>query len=304
MNATQTDRYGTTHRPAAASPEKGKSKDLAVGVGLGLFSVALGVAELFAPRALARMIGVRQNSAAIRAVGVREIVSGIGLLAAPRAPVWRWARVAGDLMDLALLGAGGSDRAKSTKAAIAVLGVTAVDLAAGAAGERHAVNGDAAPAPIKAVATIDRSPEACYSQWSEPKVLETVMTLVESVRESGDQRTHWTMRLGNKKLEWESEYTERVEPRRISWRSLPDEPIRTSGSVMFEPAPGGRGTVVRLEMVTPKGGGLLGKLFGRMKAKKDLHRFKQFMELGFVPSADGPSGPRGAMGKLLEKAEA
>ena len=70
------------------------------------FSLALGVASLAAPRLLARAIGVPNRGAApavLRAVGVREIACGLGLLSRPRPAGWTWARVAGDVMDLALL---------------------------------------------------------------------------------------------------------------------------------------------------------------------------------------------------------
>lgn len=295
MDATQTaPRTRSEHR-------RGNPQELAVGVGLGLFSLALGLAEIVAPRRVARMVGMRDNTApTLRACGVREVVAGIGLLSAPRAPAWRWFRVAGDLMDLALLGSAAKDRVKATRTAMAVLGVTAVDLAAGASGERTSLDG--APdgkGPVRASVTIDRSPEECYARWSDPAVLERVMTLVESVRATGENRTHWTARMGKRVVEWDAEYTERIPNTRLAWSTPPESRIRTSGSVRFDPAPGGRGCVVRLEMTLPSGGGLL----GRVKARKDLQRFKQFMEVGFIPSAEGPSGRRGVLGKLLEKAE-
>ena len=71
--------------------------------GLGVFSLALGVAELLAPRALARMTGMPGRETLIRACGLREIVNGIGLLASVDPRPWLWSRVAGDALDLSTL---------------------------------------------------------------------------------------------------------------------------------------------------------------------------------------------------------
>src|SRR5918994_7055307 len=74
---------------------------------LGWLSIGLGLAEVVAPGSVARLVGVRddeRNRWALRAMGVREVVSGVGILAQPRPAGWVWARVGGDLMDLAYLG--------------------------------------------------------------------------------------------------------------------------------------------------------------------------------------------------------
>ena len=73
---------------------------------LGWFSLGLGLTELIAPRRLARAIGVSEDhDRLIQALGAREIVSGVGLLARPKPTGFAWSRVAGDIMDLSLLGA-------------------------------------------------------------------------------------------------------------------------------------------------------------------------------------------------------
>ena len=71
--------------------------------GLGIFSLALGVAELLAPRTLARMTGMHGRETLIRAYGLREIVNGIGLLSSADPRPWLWGRVAGDALDLSTL---------------------------------------------------------------------------------------------------------------------------------------------------------------------------------------------------------
>jgi hypothetical protein len=102
-------------------------RDLATGI--AAFSIGLGLAQLLAPRQLARVIGVSEHAAGMRALGLREIASGIGVLAAPREGLW--ARVAGDAMDLALLasalGHRGNRRGRILAAAGAVVTVGVLD---------------------------------------------------------------------------------------------------------------------------------------------------------------------------------
>jgi hypothetical protein len=120
--------------PAAKKPHSITNRtDNRAGLALGYFSLGLGLAELLAPRMIARLVGASTNGAsvlAIRALGARELASGLGLLRKPKSPAWLWSRVAGDAMDLALLGkqlARGSNRKGVLVATAAVFGVTALD---------------------------------------------------------------------------------------------------------------------------------------------------------------------------------
>jgi hypothetical protein len=71
---------------------------------LGWFSIGLGLAELLMPRMLSRAMGVEGREGLLRAYGLREIVTGIGILTAKDPTPWIWGRVAGDAVDLASLG--------------------------------------------------------------------------------------------------------------------------------------------------------------------------------------------------------
>lgn len=101
--------------------------------GLGIFSLALGGAEVIAPRAVAASCGVSVPPNILRMHGLREIVAGVGLLTARRAAPWLWARVAGDVVDLATLAAGARWRntdalARTGAATACVATVLAVDV--------------------------------------------------------------------------------------------------------------------------------------------------------------------------------
>jgi hypothetical protein len=100
--------------------------------GLGLFSIALGIAEVAAPRALARALGMKGQAGLIAGYGVREIATGIGILASKDPTPWIWGRVAGDGLDLATLATAleGNNPKKGNVgiAMAAVAGVTALDV--------------------------------------------------------------------------------------------------------------------------------------------------------------------------------
>jgi hypothetical protein len=103
--------------------------------GLGWFSLALGALEVLAPAALARTLGMRGQEGLLRAYGVREILSGVGILASEDPRPWIWARVAGDALDVATLARGldGDNRKRGNVALAlaAVAGVTVLDVICG-----------------------------------------------------------------------------------------------------------------------------------------------------------------------------
>lgn len=102
-----------------------------LGFGLGLFSIALGAAELFGSRRIARALDSEGHEGLVKAFGAREIVAGVGLLSAPANAAGVWNRVAGDGMDLAALtrAAAGAPRNRAVWGALAfVIGATAIDV--------------------------------------------------------------------------------------------------------------------------------------------------------------------------------
>jgi hypothetical protein len=104
---------------------------------LGYFSIALGVAELLAPKALCNAIGVRGLEPVVRAYGAREVATGIAILASHDPEPWMWARVAGDIADIATVATGlqqdNGKRDNNLLALAALVGVTALDVACASA---------------------------------------------------------------------------------------------------------------------------------------------------------------------------
>jgi hypothetical protein len=119
------------HREVRSRGRHDPSAD-ALARGLGWFSLALGAAEVFGGRSIARWLGMEQHERLIRAYGVREIVKGVGILASNDPTPWVWGRVAGDALDLATLSKGLTDpkaeRENVMLAMAAVAGATALDI--------------------------------------------------------------------------------------------------------------------------------------------------------------------------------
>jgi uncharacterized membrane protein len=271
---------------------------------LGWFSIGLGLAELAAPRALAQLIGVKDEDKTrnvLRGYGMREIAAGIGILSRPQPAGWLWGRVAGDLLDLSSLGSAlGSSRSNRVRvgaATAAVIGVTALDVRCALQLQRGSTNGGSAKTgDVRVTKTIivNRSPEEVYRFWHDLANLPTFMKHLESVQVTGDNRSHWKATgPGGKTVEWDAEIVEDQPNTRIAWRSLEGSDIDNSGSVQFERAPGGRGTLVRVELrYTPPGGvvsATLAKLFGEEPGQQvddDLRAFKQVLETGEVVKSD------------------
>src|SRR5262249_37000099 len=110
----------------------------------------------------------------------------------------------------------------------------------------------------------------------------------QSVTLQDEIHSHWVLKtIGGKFLEWDAEIIEQRENEMISWRSAPGADVDNAGSVWFTPVPGGKGTLIRVELkYLPRGrgaSGLVAKVFGRdakREIAKELGRFKSLLEGG------------------------
>lgn len=262
--------------------------------GLGWFSIGFGLAELLAPRAIASISGVpKGRTGLIRLYGLREIASGITIFSQQNPVGGVWSRVAGDALDLASLGAAAaSPEANKGRLAFAtanVLAVTALDVICA----KQLTNGKQG-IHAKASCIVNHEPEEVYSFWRNFENFPRFMRHVESVEDFGDGRFHWVVKgPAGTTVEWDAILVADDPGTVITWRSLENADVDNAGAVRFERAPGGRGTIVKVNIQYNPVGGVLGaavaKLFGEEPEQQlddDLRRFKQIMEVGEIVVSD------------------
>jgi len=261
--------------------------------GLGWFSVALGIGELVAPKKLAQLIGIEEDGATsfvMRLLGAREITAGLGVLAAPQRPGTLWARVAGDIIDLGLLGlAAGTKRTSAPRLAAAVAavgGVMALDIIAARRADKVR---DAANQPVIFSVTINKPPREVYDFFRKLDRLPLFMDWLESVTETSGTRSTWVAKLPVGTVSWDATITEDTPGEAIAWEAL-DSLVETEGRVTFTRTPGRDMTEVRVEMKLGFSGmgpsAKLAKYFAKPQIKGDLRRLKQVIETGEVLMSD------------------
>jgi uncharacterized membrane protein len=275
---------------------------------------------------MAKLTGMPDDEdcqAVLRAAGLRELASGVGILTSEQPAGLLWGRVAGDVMDLMLLaGAARSERAdpqRLTLSAAAVLGVTVLDLLGW---RKQRANGssardgrstslarrlsvspglEAGGIRVTTSVTVNKPRTEVYRFWRDLRNLPQFMSHLEDVQVTGERTSHWKAKApAGLTVEWEAEISEDVPGELIAWRSLAQADVPIQGRVRFLPAPGGRGTEVHVDLQYDPPGGVvsatLAKLFGEepgQQVRGDLRRFKQVLETGEVLHSDA-SVHRGA----------
>lgn len=292
---------------------------------LGWFSIGLGLAQTLAPDTMTRLVGAVPSEASrntMRAVGAREIITGIGILANPDPSEWVKARIAGDAMDLSLLGRsmGSGERDRTTGAMLAVLGAAALDLnAARRLGSSSRAREVETPRdPIRGIRvrksmTIRRPVDEVYAFWRDFANLPRFMRHLENVEVLDGDRSRWTAKApAGLSVSWEAVITEERTNELIAWRSVEGATVENAGVVWFRAAPGDRGTEVHVQLhYDPPGGRLtsaLAMLFREepgQQVQDDLRAFKQMMEVGEVVVSDASEsrGPHPGQPPRGEEAE-
>ena len=225
--------------------------------GLGLFSLGLGTAQLLAPGAMNRLVGA-DDHAMSRAVmrwlgGAREFAAGVGIESRRRADLWLWARVAGDMLDLSMLGAvlasPRRDPVRRSRAAIAtaaVVGVTVADVVAATRVSRNgAQNGEAgkvmrkvmSSVEAKASITVNRPVNEVFAYWQNFENLPRFMAHLQSVEPLGGGRSRWRATgPAGVEVDWEAEVTDERINEFITWQSVGDATVENTGRVEFPPS--------------------------------------------------------------------
>jgi uncharacterized membrane protein len=158
---------------------------------------------------------------------------------------------------------------------------------------------------VRASVLVQSDPQRLYQMWSDVENAPQWQEQVVQVRRTGERSSHWTMRVGDKTIEWESKILTAEPGRRIAWSAI-DGDVRNAGEVIFEPAPGNRGTLVTLlqEFEIGKLASALATITNRnpkQTAIENLRHFKALAETGEIPRTHGQShGPRGTVAGAKE----
>jgi uncharacterized membrane protein len=161
---------------------------------------------------------------------------------------------------------------------------------------------------VRTSALIHASAEDLYNMWRNVEAAPLWQEQIERVTRTGETTSHWVMRSGTndgaenkdkgKTIEWDSEILRDEPGRRIAWKSMGGE-SENAGEVVFEPAPGGPGTMVTVlqEFRMGKLASAWETLVGRNPKQaviNNLRHFKALAETGEIPRTQGqPHGPRG-----------
>lgn len=274
IDTTTYDQEGANDAMAMSSSAAASRSDASrrLAQSLGWFSVGLGLAQLLVPNDVARLTGAQPTTDTrrlMRLLGLREVSAGLGILSGRRTAAWMRARVAGDVMDLALLTrllANDSNRQGATAAAaLAVAGVTALDALAAKQLSRGR----------RVAARLPEEPAMDDEKELATRTIRRAITINRSPAEVA-----------------------------AFWRANAHDDDALSECVRFVPAPGGRGTEVHLERTYEKPG-RIAAIIAKVRhddpaqyAFDELLALKQVLETGDIVISDawinGPHRPHPA----------
>jgi uncharacterized membrane protein len=152
-------------------------------------------------------------------------------------------------------------------------------------------------------AIVQASPEELYTMWRNLEAIPLWQEQIVSVTQTGEKKSHWVMKSGDKTVEWDSEILADEPGKRIAWRSTGGE-SDNAGEVIFETASGDKGSLVTLlqEFRMGKLASAWETLVGRnpkQEVIENLRHFKAFAETGEIPRTQGqPHGTRGVIGDM------
>jgi len=160
--------------------------------------------------------------------------------------------------------------------------------------DRHSPTTSGRLSPTTQTIVVNREPAEVYQFWLRFDQFPRFMRHLKQVSIRKDGTSHWqAYGPGGQLYQWDAETVQNRPDELIAWRSVPGGDVENEGSVRFERAPGGRGTLVRVNLRYAPPAGLVGSavatIFGRepgQQVQEDLRRFKQVIETGEVVFSD------------------
>ncbi|MBF5041812.1 hypothetical protein FGE12_05375 [Aggregicoccus sp. 17bor-14] len=170
--------------------------------GLGWMSVGLGLTDLVLAEGLCRRLALGRRAALVRVMGARELASGLGLLMSRRPRSWVLARVAGDALDLSLLGAALSRRRRARAWQLGTLagavGLTLLDVYAASTFAEGPRRPERARAPLPE--DLSPAPYAPAESWRGSGLAEDVGVAHEETAEEDPAAREQRMREAQRRL--------------------------------------------------------------------------------------------------------
>ena len=160
---------------------------------------------------------------------------------------------------------------------------------------------------VRSCAKVQSDPATLYALWRNVERAPEWQEQIVEVRKTSERTSHWVMRSGDDRIEWDSEIVNDEPSKRIVWRSIGGD-SDNAGEVIFESAPGERETIVTVLQECRMGNlaSLWESIVGRNPKQsviENLRHFKALAETGEIPRTQGqPSGPRGTVGKIKQSA--
>jgi uncharacterized membrane protein len=134
---------------------------------------------------------------------------------------------------------------------------------------------------VSSTVDVDVDVTTAYNQWTQFESFPSFMDGVESVTQQGPTHTHWVVKVGGARKEFDAEVTEQIPDQVIAWRSTGGDTDGHTGRVTFESL-GATSTRVSIELgwepegLVEKAGAALG--FDQRQVDSSAKDFKQFIE--------------------------
>jgi uncharacterized membrane protein len=180
-----------------------------------------------------------------------------------------------------------------------------------ASGASALLNGHYAPPPenkdgktwVRTSVLVQEDALKLYELWRDLERVPAWQEEVVSVAQTGANMSHWVLKSGDKTIEWDAEMLADEPGQRIAWRSIGGD-VHEAGEVIFEAAPGNRGTMVTVLMEFEMG--VLERMMKTFTGRdpkqavvENLRHFKALAETGEIPrSQSSPHGDRGMIGGM------
>lgn len=156
---------------------------------------------------------------------------------------------------------------------------------------------------VRTSALVQASPVQLYALWRNVEAAPTWQEQITHVAATSERTSHWVMESDKQTIEWDSEILADEPGKRIAWRSIGGD-SDNAGEVIFEEAPGGRGTIVTVlqEFRMGKLASAWETFLGRNPKQaviENLRHFKALAETGEIPRTQTqPHGDRGIIGNM------